>query len=254
MNRKGNKELAIASVVGIYTIIFFWIAASYFQGQQEFSVSLSSYLSLAGVVWAALVAFSSVCTAHHKVTYSMIALIPAVILVLAGRFTLPAVLGALVLFLLTFSAQRSIARELKGHTKIRIAKIFPLGVRMLLFGMLLSFIVFASPVIQATIASGAIAIPEVYLVNIANFLAGVVHQEPEVIIRSMQEYVVSHAAGDGLDVTIVIIAVAILAVRAIVPLIAIPTLAGIALLFWVAKKTKLITVVTHDVPVELIQI
>jgi hypothetical protein len=120
--------------------------------------------------------------------------------------------------------------------------------------MLLSFIVFASPVIQATIASGAIAIPESYLFSIANALAAIVQQEPELIVRSMQEYVIAHVAGDGLDVTIVIITVAILAVRAIVPFIAIPALAVIAALFWIAKKTNLITVVTQDVPVELIQI
>lgn len=249
-----NKELAIGSVVVLYTIAFFTIAASYFHRQQEFTVSFSSYLSLAGILWVAIVAFSSVCTAHHKAMYSTIALVPSVILLLVGKFTLSAAVGALILFLLTFGAQKSIERELGSRIKIRIGKIFSLGVRMLLFGMLVSFTVFAAPAIQSTIASGSIAIPEAYLFSIANPLAGIVHQPPEFIVSSTQEYIVSHASGDGLDVTILIITVAILAVEAIVPVIAVPTLAIVAGLFWIARKTTLITVVTKETSVELIQV
>jgi hypothetical protein len=254
MALKGNKELAIVSVVALYTIAFFWIAASYFRGQQEFTVSFSSYLSLAGIVWVAIVAFSSVCTAHHKTIYSAIALIPSVVLLLVGRFTLSAFVGALILFLLTLSAQKSIAEELQGHIKIRVRRIFSFGVRMLLFGMLLSFIVFATPGIQTTIASGSIAIPEAYLFSVASPIAGMLNQQPENIVHSIQGYIVSRAAGDGLEVTVLVITVAIIAVRAIVPFIAVPTLAIISALFWVAKKTKIITVTTRDVPVELIEI
>ncbi len=251
---KWNKELAIVSVVVLYTIAFFTIAASYFRGQQEFTVSFSSYLFAAGILWVAIVAFSSVCTAHHKTIYSTIALVPAVVLLLVGRFTLSAAIGALILFLLTLSAQKSIEQELKSHIKIRIGTVFSFGARMLLFGMLLSFIVFATPVVQTTIASGAIAIPESYLFGIANVVADILHQKPDAIVDAVQNYVMVHAAGSGLEVTFVIILVAILAVRAIVPFIAVPTVALIGVLFWMAKKTNLITVVTRDVEVELIEV
>ncbi len=296
MTASSKKEFAILAFVSIYTIIFFAIAASFFRGQQEWSVSIGSALGITGIVWAACVALTGACLGEKRYVPFILSFVPASSLWVVGGFTIPALIGAGTVFLLGWSAQQTIAHELVSHIKIRIATVFAAGVKMLLLGMLLSFIVLSVPLIRESIVSGNMNIPEEYIVSIATFISPVLEQTipvyspdktidevlgedaadiaaakdelskelniaitgketgPVLIARIVREYVKRNASGDGLMVTVVVIAVAFIAVRTLVPIIAGVVLAVIAILFWVMKKSHLITTVERELPVQSIEV
>ena len=298
MERSRYKEIAIVSFVALYTIIFFAFAASLMSGLQEFTISATSTLTIAGIVWVAIVAIASVLALDKGVVAFVISVIPAVTLVLVGRLSLPSAVGSAILFLLTFLAQRSIFQELQRYVRIRMNTVCAFGVRMLLFGMLVSFIAGSVPLIQSTIGEGNLMIPEYYTKSIAkssfvsswakNTIPGYeagktvdemitgqegnpayIKQElrtrlqievqgnetgSELIAKALNAYVARTARGQGVIVIVIVIAVALLAVRTIVPIISWPTLFLVTILFWIAKKTSLVSVAERTVPVEYIEL
>ncbi len=250
MQRSRYKELAVVSFVALYTVVFFSFAALLFAGQQEFTISSTSGISIAGIVWVAIVAMASILAIDKTAVALTIAVIPSLTLLLVGRLSYAAIVGAALMFVLTYIAQRSIYAELGRYVRIRMSTICSFGVRMLLFGMLLSFVVFSIPLIQQSISAGKISIPEQYIKN----AAGLYFQNPEQITTSITEYVRSRAQNKSPVVVVLVIAVALLAVRTIVPIIMWPSLALVAALFWIARKAGLITVAQHDAPIEYIEL
>lgn len=244
------KEIAVVSFVALYTAVFFSFAALLFAGQQEFTVSSTSGISIAGIVWVAIVAMASILAIDKTAVALTIAVIPSLTLLLVGRLSYAAMVGAALMFVLTYIAQKSIYSELGRYVRIRMSVICSFGVRMLLFGMLLSFVVFSIPLIQEAISAGKISIPEQYIKN----AAGLYFQNPDQIATGVTQYVRSRAQNNSLVVVVLVIAVALLAVRTIVPIIMWPALALVALLFWVARKTGLITITEHNVVVESIEL
>jgi hypothetical protein len=291
-----KKEFAILGFVSLYTILFFAIAASFFRGQQEWSVSVGYILGITGIVWAACVALAGACLSEKRYVPFILSLVPASTLWIVGGFTIPALIGAGIVFLLGWSAQQTIAHELISHIKIRIATVFSAGVKMLLLGMFLSFIVLSIPGIREAIVSGNMNIPEEYITSIVLFISPVLEQTipvyspdktidevlgedkqdiaaakdelskelniaitgketgPVLIARIIREYVKRNASGDGLMVTVVVIAVAFIAVRTLVPIIAGLVLVVITALFWIMKKSHLIAITEREIPVQSIEI
>lgn len=247
------KELAVVSFVALYTVAFFGFAALLFAGKEEFTVSSTSSVSIAGIIWVAIVAMASILAIDKTAVALTIALIPSVILLLVGQFSYAAMIGAGVLFVLTYIAQRSIYSEIDRYIRIRMSTVCSFGVRMLLFGMLLSFVVFSIPLIQQSISAGKIGIPREYITNVAGLY---VHNPDQTayIASVVTEYVKSQAQSNGIVIIIIVIAAALLAVRTVVPLIMWPSLLLVAFLFWVARKTGLIRVSQHNMPVEYIEL
>lgn len=291
-----KKELALVGFAAIYTIVFFGVAASFFRGQQEWSIQMGSVLGIAGILWAAIMALTSGLVGMTKGMLPLLTCIPAAALVIFGGFSIGAWIGAAILLILTTTAQRTIAQEIEGHIKIRIMTVFSLGVRMLLFGVLLSFIVLAVPAVQRAVTSGNVAIPEAYLVQVANVFSPILentlpiyskdktvdemfieqHQNvaaareelagqlnirvagtetgPVLIARATNEYIKRNAQGDGLIVTGIVVAVALIAVRTFVPIAAAVALPCIALLFWILKKAGVVKLIEREVPVEFVEL
>lgn len=240
----------IVSFVALYTVVFFSFAALLFAGEQEFTISFTSTISVAGVVWVAIVALASILAIDKTPISLIIAVIPALTLLFVGRLSYAAMIGAGLLFILTYTAQRSIYAELGRYIRIRISTICSFGVRMLLFGMLLSFVVFSIPLVASSIASGKIIIP----VQTVESIAGVVVDQPQQVATAVTEYIRSRAQNNSAVIIIIIIAVALLAVRTAVPIVMWPTLAIVAILFWIARKTSLVKITEHNAPVEYIQL
>lgn len=240
MESSRYKEIAIVSFVALYTVIFFAAAARLFVGMQEFTVSFTSAIGIAGIIWVAIVAMASMLSVDKATVALIIAAIPSATLLVVGMLRTEAIIGAGLLFLLTFVAQRSIFQEMGQYVRVRIGTICSFGVRMLLFGMLLSFVVFSIPLIQRSIADGSIAIPTSFL--------------PAQVAPFVQEYIATRVQQNSFTITLIVIAIALLAVRTLVPIVSWPTLLVVSFLFWVAKKTRLVTITKHDVPVEYIEV
>ncbi len=252
-----RKELGIVTIVALYTIVFFGIAALSFRGQQEWTVSFGSWLGVAGIVWVAIFALASALLAPREIAARTLAVIPSLTLIAFGGIDAAAVAGAVLLLGLTLGAQSSIIRELESHIKIRTATVFSFGVRLLFFAMLLSFIVLAIPVVREAIANGSVQIPSEYITGIAEpALPALRTINPSYvqddIASRVNEYIRSRANNDSILVTIVVMAIALLAIRAVVPIIASVALACIAILFWSLRKAGVVSVVEHEEPVQSI--
>lgn len=250
MQRSRYKEIAIVSFVALYTIIFFATAARLFAGMEEFTISFTSVIGVAGIIWVAIVALASILSVDKGAVALIIALIPAATLLVIGKAEIASLVGAGLLFLLTFVAQQSIFQEMNRYVRIRMSTICSFGVRMLLFGMLLSFVVFSAPLLQGAIASGKLAIPRQYVHNTVALYA----HNPDQITDAVQTYIATRAQQNSFTIVLIVIAIALLAVRTLVPIVSWPTLALVALLFWAAKKTHLVTVTEHTAPVESIEV
>ncbi|OGY31001.1 MAG: hypothetical protein A3C02_00625 [Candidatus Andersenbacteria bacterium RIFCSPHIGHO2_02_FULL_45_11] len=250
MQRSRYKELAVVGFVALYTVVFFSFAALLFAGQQEFTVSSTSGISVAGIIWVAIVAMASILAIDKTAVALTIAIIPSITLLFVGRLSYAAMVGAALMFVLTYIAQKSIYSELGRYVRIRMSTICSFGIRMLLFGMLLSFVVFSIPLIQQSIGSGKISIPEQYVKN----ATGLYFQNPDQVATGVTDYVRSRAQNNSLVVVVLVIAVALLAVRTVVPIIMWPALGLVVLLFWIARKAGLIMIAQHDAPIEYIEL
>lgn len=250
MQRSRYKELAVVSFVALYTVVFFSFAALLFAGQQEFTVSSTSGISVAGIIWVAIVAMASILAIDKTAVALTIAVIPSLTLLVIGKLSYAAMIGAALLFLLTYIAQRSIYSEIGRYVRIRISTICSFGVRILLFGMLLSFVVLSIPLVQQSIASGKITIPAYVVENAVGFVV----DHPDQISHAVTDYVQSRAQQNSFMIMIILIAVALLAVRTIVPIIIWPALGLVGLLFLLARKAGLITIARHDAPIEYIEL
>lgn len=250
MQRSRYKEIAVVSFVALYTVAFFGFAALLFAGKEEFTVSSTSSISIAGIIWVAIVAMASILAIDKTAVALTIALIPSVTLLFVGKLSYAAFVGAVLLFVLTYIAQRSIYSEIDRYIRIRITTICAFGVRMLLFGMLLSFVVFSIPLIQQSISAGKIGIPREYITSVA----GLYSHNSDQIATVVAEYVKSKAQTNSIIIVIIVIAVALLAVRTVVPLIMWPSLLLVAFLFLIARKAGLITLSQHNISVEYIEL
>lgn len=259
MDASGKKELIVAITVALYTIAFFSIAAFSFRGAQAWSLSFGSFLGIAGILWVSLFAIGSALLAQKKPVARSLATVPSLALIAGGAASGAAMAGAAILFGLTLGAQSSITKELEGHIKIRIATVFSFGVRLLFFGMLISCIVLAIPTVRKAIADGEVGIPEEYIRSIAKpVLPTLAAIHPSYTIDTvgvqLNEYIRHQANNEQLWVTVVIIAVALLAIRTVVPLISVVALGCIAILFAGLKSAGLFRVTEREVPVESIEL
>lgn len=259
MDAPRTKEFVIAAVVALYTVAFFSIAALSFRGQQEWSVSFGSFLGVAGILWVMLFAMASVLTSRRSAIANILAIVPSLTLIAFGGMNPAAIAGAAILLGLTLGAQSSIARELTSHIKIRTSTVFSFGVRLLFFGMLLSFIVLSIPIVRDAIVRGDIGIPSGYIETVAGPISPTLSAinpsyNADTIGVQVNEYIQKRANNDSLLVTIVVMAIALLAIRTVVPVISIVALAGIGILFWGAKSAGLFAITEKNVPVESIEL
>lgn len=250
MERSRYKEIAIVSFVALYTIIFFVAAARLFAGMEEFTVSFTSAIGVAGIIWVAIVALASILSIDKGAVALIIALIPAATLLVIGKAQIASLIGAGLLFLLTFVAQQSIFQEMNRYVRIRMSTICSFGVRMLLFGMLLSFVVFSVPLLQHSIATNKIAIPRQYVHNTVALYV----DNPDQITDAVQAYITTRAQQNSFVIVLIVIAIALLAVRTLVPIVSWPTLALVTLLFWIAKRAHIVTIAEHTASVEYIEV
>ena len=259
MELSRKKEWIISAIVALYTVVFFSIAAFSFRGAQAWSLSFGSLLGVAGVVWVALFALGSALIEQKKIVARALAIVPSLVLIAGGGATGAAIVGAAILLGLTLGAQSSITKELEGHIKIRIATVFSFGVRLLFFGMLISCIVLAIPTVRKAIAEGEVGIPEEYVRSIAKpAMSTITAINPaytlDTIGLEVNKYIRNRASSDHLIVTIIVIAIALLAIRTVVPVIAFFALGCIAILFWGLRKIGFFRVTEQKMPVESIEL
>lgn len=248
--RSRYKELAVVSFVALYTAIFFSFAAHLFASQQEWSISLGSGIAVAGIIWVAIVALASILAIDTTAVSFTIAIIPSVALLAVGRLSYTALIGAGLLFVLTYAAQQSIYSEIGRYIHIRMSTICSFGVRMLLFGMLLSFVVLSVPLVRQSIEQGTISIPT----NNIQSVVSMVSSNSEEITKAVNNYIQSRAQSNSVAISVIVIAIALLAVRTLVPILMWPALALVALMFWIARKTGLVTITERNVAVEHIEL
>ncbi len=259
MDASGKKELIIATIVALYTMVFFSIAALSFRGQQEWSLSFGSFLGIAGILWVSLFAIGSALVGQNRTVARVLAAVPSLALIAGGAASGAAMAGAAILFGLTLGAQSSITKELEGHIKIRIATVFSFGVRLLFFGMLISCIVLAIPTVRKAIVEGEVGIPEEYVRSIAKpAMSTITAINPaytlDTIGLEVNKYIRNRASSDHLVVTIIVIAIALLAIRTVVPIIAFFALGCIAILFWGLRKIGFFRITEQKMPVESIEL
>lgn len=159
MTLQRKKEIGLAVVTALYSLLVFLSHTLFLQSQTEWGTAQTVTMALLGLMWVAMYASTFAFLASRGVPFAaLIITFPTILVFVLGGYGVPAIATAGVLGALMVSARRSITLESKERVKIRIPNVFRHGARMLLFGLLISLIVIALPHVQRGVVSGQIEV------------------------------------------------------------------------------------------------
>jgi hypothetical protein len=155
MEIRRQKELVVGASVALISMLAFFVAALVLP-QPPMAATLAVVVALS-VLWALVVCLELGLAEHWGSGLISIA-VPVVSVVVAGRLSAGALVGAVLLLIALLLARRSVRRELTSRITYRTAEVFGPALRLVLFGLILALAGLALPVLEASLVQGTIAL------------------------------------------------------------------------------------------------
>lgn len=163
MTLQRKKEIGIVVFVALYTFLFFLLIAVLLAGQRVQASALSVVAIVGGLLWTALMATALAFLGTRPAARYILALLPALTLVVLGQITAAAFAGAFLLFVILLAAEWMIRVEVSGRVTFQVLRIFRSGASLLLMGFLISLIALSFPAVREDIKQGDVGIPQAYV-------------------------------------------------------------------------------------------
>ncbi len=158
MEVETNKEIVLvfgaAITIVLYAILFAVLAPTIFTSPLSFIL-----IFIGSIAWLVMVAVALALSTKNK-SLLIIVSIAVVVTLLAGRFSIGAIAGALLLGLSLISARHILTQDLKERLTYRTRTTFKGGVKVLVVGLLLSISGLTVSLISETIEAEGLKIPE----------------------------------------------------------------------------------------------
>lgn len=154
-----QKAIGLTVGVGLLTVLAFVLIGLITRDPAALGSPLGLLTVVLGLFWAAVAAVAYAVLHSLRRHRQVIGGVTALSVVLAGLFSVPAIVGAVLLFIFMEGASSVIATDTRDRTKIRLNKMLLPGLRLLLMGMALAIVALLLPLVRAQVSSGKIFIP-----------------------------------------------------------------------------------------------
>ena len=158
MDPKSTKELILVSAVLLWSVILFFAIASLAPNIVDHPL-IALPLIFAGTIWLSLTAIGMV-VVKNTTTKSALNIGSAVAVILAGLFDIGAIGGGILLALSLSAAQRRFTAEADNRIHFRVAQVFPLGIRLLVVGLIVAVAGLSLPIVRQYIDREGLAVDE----------------------------------------------------------------------------------------------
>lgn len=302
------KEIGIALGTALLTILAVLLIELTVRQPDALSGWMSFVATAVVLIWTATVACAYAFLHGWKAGKWLVSSLIAAAVVLAGLFSLPALVAAGLLFIFVASSAQMITTATRERITFNLRATFLPGIRVIVAGAAVAVAVLLLPTIQQHVTTGAVEIPGSSFAFVlqpatpllANFIPGysktstidelidaqLRQQQPgasalpaaqkdqvrrqlaktigvpltgsetvaDVLARSVNGYVRQLAGKGGVLVMIVLAVIGLLIIRTTVPFVAWLAFGVVALLFWLARMTGLVTIASTSLPVERLQL
>lgn len=179
MTLQRKKEIGISIFLVLYSIIFFFGFTVMVEREVAFNSPGSIVVAIAGLFWVAFMSSGLAFITTRAGTNYLLALLPALVVLLAG-FSVASIVGAIMVVLMLFAAQKRLQMEIQTRVKANVTPIFYGATKLIAWAGLLALISLAFPQVSKDFSDDQIAIPEKYIASavkpieplVANFLPG----------------------------------------------------------------------------------
>lgn len=193
MTIQRQKEILIAVFVVLYSVLFFMGVVLY-SGLGDNRTALATILFAAGgLIWTALIVTATAMAINRSGTNGIILTIPPLLLIILGKFTLDAMIGATLVVLLLLVLQHKVSWEVNNHIRFRITSVLYESVRLGLYILLVVVITLSLPSVIQGFKNDQDVIPAKYIAAVSQPL------EP-VISRWLPEYKTNSTVDDMINV------------------------------------------------------
>jgi hypothetical protein len=294
MTEQGYKEWGIVVAALLLSFLeFFGIAALVLPLPTNGAVMIM--MGVLSIIWLVVMALAYV-LANHPASSTTLIILPAVFVVLAGRLSIGAWGGAILMVLSLVVARQYFLQEIRNRINYSNIYTFRYGSRYLVVGLILAIAGLALPSVQNTVTADGIKISEKQVEIVLNFAQPMIKQfvpsfsanenvdqfidaqiteqlgklapgmtipteqrvalraqiaqqlqqqltgqesMASVITRRINDILASFTRSNTLIVSLVVIVLVFLTIRAFVPLIVWPLIALIALTVWISNAVGL---------------
>lgn len=174
MTIQRQKEILIAVFVVLYSVLFFMGVVLY-SGLGDNRTALATILFAAGgLIWTALMVTATAMAINRSGTNGIILTIPPLLLIILGKFTLDAMIGAILVVLLLLVLQRKVSWEVNNHIRFRITGVLYESARLGLYTLLVVVITLSLPNIIKTFKNDQDVIPAKYVTAVSQPLEPII--------------------------------------------------------------------------------
>lgn len=174
MTIQRQKEILIAVFVVLYSLLFFMGVVLY-SGLGESRTTMATIVFAVGaLLWCALMVTATAMATNRSGTNGIILAVPPLLLIILGKFTLDAIIGAILVVLLLLALQRKVSWEVNNHINFRVIRVLYESVRLGLYILLVVVITLSLPSIIKTFKNDQDVIPAKYIAAVSQPLEPVI--------------------------------------------------------------------------------
>lgn len=162
MTIQRQKEILISVFVVLYSLLFFMGVVLYSGLGVNRTGAATAALTAGALLWCALIVTATAMAVNRSGTSGIIVGIPPLLLVILGKFTLDAFVGAVLAALLLLALQRKITWEVNNHIRFRVTTVLYESVRLAIYTLLVAVITLSLPSIIQGFKSDHDVIPAKY--------------------------------------------------------------------------------------------
>ena len=259
MTHQTQKQISLAVTTLIYSALLFWWLAISVHTSPTVPVTVLLVLTILG--WVALTAFALALINSVGIATTLI-LSLAVLLAIIGLVQASVIIAAAAMLGIVAVARWRIRDELDDCVTYQTIRTFYAGVRWLLFGLMVAIAGLALSPIVESLRAGTIDVPEA-VVHAAikpvepllqDIAPGYTPAVLTITTDILNQYVNTMTQTNPLLSALVALVTVLLIARLLTPLLAWPTLALIALLVLIARRTKFAHLIKQATVVEQLQL
>lgn len=263
MTPQRSKEVGIIVFMVLYSAAVFGLTSLFVYQARVTLIPVIILLSVLATVWAACMAIA-LAIVQQPGSSAWLIFGTAIIFIVAGLFTLPGLVAALLLAIFLGLARRSIYREVNNRVLYRTSEVFSAGLRSLLFGAGIAALGLTWPLVEGRLAGTQLILsPEVVGVIVQRIVPALpphltafidIAQLTSLVTASINQILQSLIVSYHWVFLTIVLLIAISAWRAAVPIVVWIILPIISGLIYIARRANLIYLSRSQATIERLHI
>lgn len=151
-----QKAVGVTVGISLCTVLVFVLFGLLARDPIGFTGPLGFFATVFALVWAAAIGCAYAMLHSFTPHRHVITGIAALATILAGLFSIPAIVGGILVWVFLASAARMIAGSTKERTTIRLVPILIPGLRFIFVGLALAIAAFLLPLVRTQVSSGGV--------------------------------------------------------------------------------------------------